>query len=155
MGDVLEDGSSRNTGLGLDSVSYRYREVSTVGEAVERFSLSLSLANVSVAESGNLDLSTDWVLMSLECLTDHHRFCGALGLSVTSLTHHHSLRDGLTDWQGMHNGSRVGISQAIERISLSISCRGSNGSGGQEGKLEDGLEMVKVRYCCVFSGRQA
>ena len=98
MGDVLKDGSSRNTGLGLDSVSYRYREVSTVGEAVERFSLSLSLANVSVAESGNLDLSTDWVLMSLEGLTDHHRFCGALGLSVTSLTHHHSLRDGLTDW---------------------------------------------------------
>merc|ERR1712180_353461 len=78
--------------------------------------------------------------IAAEPYVHHHRFCGALGLSVTSLTHHHSLRDGLTDWQGMHNGSRVGISQAIERISLSISCRGSNGSGGQEGKLEDGLD---------------
>merc|ERR1719309_1873379 len=85
LGDVLEDGSSRNTGLGL--------------------------ANVSVAESGNLDLSTDWVLMSLECLTDHHRFCGAVRLNVAALTNHLGLGDDLADWQGMHNGSRVGISQ--------------------------------------------
>merc|ERR1719153_121193 len=75
LGDILKDGSSRNTGLGLDSVGYR--DGSGVAEAEEGlgFSISLPLANVCVSSnSGNLDLSTDWVLMSLECLTDHHRF---------------------------------------------------------------------------------
>merc|ERR1719309_1302521 len=99
LGDILEDGSSRNTGLGHDSVSYR--DGSGVAEAEEGlgFSISLSLANVCVSSnSGNLDLSTDWVLMSLEGLTDHHRFCGAVRLNVTALTNHLGLGDDLADW---------------------------------------------------------
>merc|ERR1712177_170534 len=100
--DILEDGSSRNTGLGLDGVSYG--DGSGVAEAEEglSFSISLSLANgVVSSNSGNLDLSTDWVLMSLECLTDNDRFCGAVRLNVTALTNHLGLGNDLADWQGM------------------------------------------------------
>merc|ERR1712126_347181 len=99
LGDVLEDGSSRNTGLGLDRVGNR--DGSGVAEAEEGLSLSISLplANVCVSGNGrNLNFGTDWGLMSLEGLSDDHRFCGTVRLNMAALTNHLGLGDNLTDW---------------------------------------------------------
>merc|ERR1712105_443256 len=55
------------------------------------------MGDVSVSDSGNLNLLTDCVLVSGDFLTNHHGSCGALGLGVALLADHHSLGDDLAD----------------------------------------------------------